>query len=247
MAGVPALLSIERHGAVALVTLQRPERRNALSIALRGELADACAGLAADTGVSCIVLTGAGDAFCSGMDTTEFGGDRTHRLELVESSVRAFEAVARSPLPIVAAVNGAAVAGGFALALLCDLRVASTAATFGFPELGRGIPPSYAAARAVLAPALARRLCLGRETLDAARALALGVVSEVCEPAALRDRALEVAAGIAAVPRWTVLEVKRRILLDAELSWGRLLDDEARALRAALLDPDPDAEPEPAA
>src|SRR5688500_14254380 len=153
---MPGLLSIERRDAVAVVTLQRPEKRNALSIDLRVELSDAFDRLAHDDTVSCIVLTGAGTAFCSGMDTSQFGGDIEHRRRLVETSTGAFHAVGRCPKPVVAAVNGPALAGGFALALLCDLRIASEHATFGYPELPIGIPPSYAAARAALSPAVAR-------------------------------------------------------------------------------------------
>src|ERR671937_2779672 len=119
------LLSIEHHDEVAVVTMRRPEKRNALSIELRTELADAFNHLSRDEGVGCVVLTGAGSAFCSGMDTSQFGGDRAHRERLVETSTLAFEAVGECARPIVAAVNGPALAGGFALALLCDLRVAS--------------------------------------------------------------------------------------------------------------------------
>lgn len=72
-------LSLERRDEVAVVTLQRPEKRNALSIELRVELAEALGGLGADDAVGCVLLTGAGPAFCSGMDTSEFGGDRPHR------------------------------------------------------------------------------------------------------------------------------------------------------------------------
>src|SRR3954469_9877560 len=150
------LLSLERREEVALVTLQRPEKRNALSIDLRVELADAFGHLSGDREVGCIVLTGAGPAFCSGMDTTQFGGNLEHRKRLVETSTLAFEAVGECRRPIVAAVNGAALAGGFALALLCDLRVGSREAFFGYPELPRGIPPSYAAARAVLPATVAQ-------------------------------------------------------------------------------------------
>src|SRR4051794_12670210 len=145
---------------VALVTLDRPEKRNALSIELRVELADALSSAAGDEATRCVVLTGAGSAFCAGMDVTQFGGDRAHKEQLVETSERLFEVLARLAVPAVAAVNGPAVAGGFGLALLCDLRLASTTATFGFPEVGRHIPPPYSAATAALRPALARRLCL---------------------------------------------------------------------------------------
>ena len=87
------------------------------------------------------------------MDTSQFGGDIEHRRRLVETSTGAFHAVGRCPKPVVAAVNGPALAGGFALSLLCDVRIASERATFGYPELPIGIPPSYAAARAAVSPA----------------------------------------------------------------------------------------------
>src|SRR3954470_21732598 len=126
---------MERHDEVALVTLRRPEKRNALSIALRLELAKVFAELSSDEAVGCVVLTGAGTAFCSGMDTTQFGGNLEHRRQLVETSTVAFEAVGDCRRPIVAAVNGPALAGGFALSLLCDLRIAAPTAVFGYPEL----------------------------------------------------------------------------------------------------------------
>src|SRR3954454_4794191 len=171
---------------VARVTLNRPEKRNALSLDLREELAQVLEAQAADDEVRCVVLTGAGSAFCAGMDVTQFGGDRANKERIVTTSTRLFEIVARYPLPLVAAVNGPAVAGGFALALLCDVRVAATSATFGFPEIGRFIPPSYAPALAALPEPVARRLCLTGEVLDAPRALDLGVVGAVGEdPVAL--------------------------------------------------------------
>ena len=99
-----SLLSLERREDVAIVTLQRPEKRNALSIDLRVELADAFSGLGDDPDVGALVLTGAGTAFCSGMDTTQFGGDRANRERLVETSIGCFRAVAQCPKPVVAAV-----------------------------------------------------------------------------------------------------------------------------------------------
>jgi enoyl-CoA hydratase len=225
-------LLIERRDRVAILTLDRPEKRNALSIDMRFELADALASLAADDSVGCLLVTGAGPAFCAGMDVTQFGGDFENRRRIVDSSIAAFGAMGRFPKPAVAAVNGPAVAGGFALALLCDIRVASPAARFGFGELPRGIPPSYAAARAALPAALARELCLTGRMLESGEAETLGVVSGVAEPEALMPRALEVAAA-AAGPVGAV--TKRRILLEREALFGRLFDEEAWALRQALL------------
>jgi enoyl-CoA hydratase/carnithine racemase len=228
---VASPLRIETDGALAVLTLDRPDKRNALSIELRYALAEALDALAADDAVHCAVLTGAGSAFCAGMDVTQFGGDREHKERLLESSARSFGAVARFPKPLVAYVNGPAIAGGFAIALLCDVRVASPAARLGFPEIGRHIPPSYAAARAALPEALARELCLTGRLLDASEALDRGVVSLLGS----YDDALAVARGIAEAPAAATREVKRRALLHGERTWLALLDDELDQLRAALL------------
>jgi enoyl-CoA hydratase/carnithine racemase len=237
---VAGLLSIERREAVALVTLQRPEKRNALSIDLRVELADAFRALGDDAGVGCIVLTGAGSAFCAGMDVSEFGGDAEHKRRLVETSTGAFEGVGSCPRPVIAAVNGPALAGGFALALLCDLRVAAASATFGFPELPRGIPPSYASARAALGPGAAAEVALTGRVFGAAEAQHLGAVNEVVPDGLCLERSLQLAEEIAAAPREATLETKRRILLDRERQLGPLFDEETRVFREALLGAEPD-------
>ena len=228
------LLSIERRGEVALVTLRRPEKRNALSIELRLELADAFSALSEDENIGCVVLTGAGSAFCSGMDTDQFGGDRKHRERLVATSTLAFHAVGNCRRPVVAAVNGPALAGGFALALLCDLRLASRRASFGYPELPRGIPPSYAAARAVLPATVAQELCLTGRIVGPAEAQRLGIVREVTDDDVL-PRALALAERVAGLPRKAILETKRRTLLERSHLWGFLFDDEERVFRRALL------------
>jgi enoyl-CoA hydratase len=165
------------------------------------------------------------------MDVTQFGGDRTHKTELVESSSAAFDALACFPKPVVAYLNGPAIAGGFALALLCDMRLAAPEARMGFPEVGRHIPPSYAAARAALPDALARELCLTGRVLDAEEALARGVVSAVGP----RSAADDVAAQIASAPPAATREVKRRVLLAGEGTWLALFAAEHEALRQALL------------
>ncbi|CAN5524571.1 enoyl-CoA hydratase [soil metagenome] len=240
-APMAGLLSLERHEDVAVVTLQRPEKRNALSIDLRVEIAESFGALGEDTEVGAIVLTGAPPAFCSGIDTTQFGGDRPHRERLVQTSVDCFSAVARCPHPVVAAVNGPALAGGFALALFSDLRIASEDASFGFPERPQGIPPSYAAARMALPTAVATELVLTGRTMDAFGALKLGIVSAVHSADELMPRALELAGRIASGPRSAVTETKRRILADRESTFGHLFDAEEEALRAALLgDDEPD-------
>jgi enoyl-CoA hydratase/carnithine racemase len=233
---VSGVLSVERRGEVAFVTLNRPEKRNALSIELREELWKAFDRLGSDDGVATVVLTGAGSAFCSGMDTSQFGGDRANREKLVETSTMAFDAVGQCPRPVVAAVNGPAVAGGFALSLLCDLRIAAPSAIFGYPELPRGIPPSYAAARTVLSATVAQDLCLTGRMVRADEAQKLGIVREVTSPPGdVVDRALELAQRITELPRKAVLETKRRTLLERKHLWGFLFDEEREAFQRAVL------------
>src|SRR3954464_6612003 len=226
-------LRLERDDdGVALLTLNRPEKRNALSIEMRFELATLLEALAADPDVGCLLVTGAGSAFCAGMDVTQFGGDLENRRRIVDSSIAAFGGMGRFPKPAVAAVNGPAIAGGFAIALLCDIRLASTDARFGFGELPRGVPPSYAPARAALPAAVARELALTGRIVQSAEAVDLGVVSDAVEPGALMPRALELSRA-AAGPTGAI--TKARILLEREHLYGRLVLDEEWALRKALL------------
>ena len=171
------------------------------------------------------------------MDTTQFGGNLEHRRQLVETSTVAFEAVGNCRRPIVAAVNGPAIAGGFALALLCDLRIASSSAIFGYPELPKGIPPSYAAARAVLPATVAQELCLTGRLVKAEEAQRLGIVRETVEGDVVA-RGLELGERIAGLPRKAILETKRRTLLERRHLWGFLFDDEQRVFRRALLGPE---------
>jgi len=226
-------LLVERvDGGVAVLTLNRPEKRNALSIEMRYELASVFAELGADPEVGCLLVTGAGSAFCAGMDVTQFGGDLENRRRIVESSIAAFGGLGLFPKPAVAAVNGPAIAGGFALALLCDIRLASTDARFGFGELPRGVPPSYASARAALPATVARELALTGRIVQSGEAVELGIISDAVEPEALLPRALELARA-AAGPTGTI--TKARILLEREHLYGRLFLDEEWALRKALL------------
>jgi enoyl-CoA hydratase/carnithine racemase len=226
------LVFVDRLDRVAVLTLNRPEKRNALSIEMRFELASLFEELGADPDVGCLLLTGAGSAFCAGMDVTQFGGDLENRRRIVDSSIGSFGGLGRFPKPAVAAVNGPAIAGGFALALLCDVRIASTDARFGFGELPRGIPPSYASARAALPAAVARELALTGRIVQSGEAVELGIVSDAIEPGALLPRALELARA-AAGPTGAI--TKARILLERQQLFGRLFLDEEWAIRKALL------------
>ena len=207
---------------MATLALDRPEKRNALSIELRRELAAALRRTGADPQVRATVVTGRGSAFCAGMDTTQFGGDAANRRALVESTEAFMDALLTHPTPLVAAVNGPALGGGFVLALLCDVRLAAPSATFGFPEVARGIPGSHGAARAALAPDVAADLASSGRVVDAQEALRLGVVG------AIEPDVLQAAQVLAAGP-----PPVRADRSEAEA----LLAREREAFRAAVLPP----------
>jgi enoyl-CoA hydratase/carnithine racemase len=211
---------------IATLTLDRPERKNALSVELRDRLSDVLDALAAEEAVRVVVLTGEGDVFSAGFDLKEFEqalsdppfGDR-----LWASSDRYHRTVLQFPLPIVAAVNGPAIAGGFDLAVMCDIRIASSAATFSHPEVTFG-DVVYAPLHDLVGAAVARDLCFTGRKIDAAEALSFRLVSRVVSPERLATAAAEVAAQIARVPRELLLRTKAKALRTAGITVGGTLD-----------------------
>ncbi|MCU0310877.1 MAG: enoyl-CoA hydratase/isomerase family protein [Acidimicrobiales bacterium] len=206
---------IDRPGeATVVLTIDRAERRNALSIAVRDEISDALDELAADESVRVLVITGAGSTFCAGFDLGEFevaAADGEFATRLWASSDRYHRTLASFPLPTVAAVNGPAVAGGFDLAVLCDLRVVSSTARFSHPERTFG-EVVYGPLRELVGGAVARDLTLTGRTLDAEEALVLGVATRVAPPDEVYGTALALAARIAEAPRAQLVGHKAKIL-----------------------------------
>ena len=195
---------------IAVLTLARPDKRNALSIRMRTELMDALATWRDDGDVRVVVLAADGAAFSAGFDLGEFGRpELAHAIR--HNSTAYHRAVWGFPKPVIAAVNGPAMGGGFDLALLCDMRIASTAATFGHPEIKFGAPPLFTPLRWIVGDGLARDLCLTGRPIEAEEALRIGLVSRVVAPAALGDEARAVARQIAEAPQGA-LEVTKRYL-----------------------------------
>ena len=185
-----AVLLVEREQEFATLTLNRPAKRNALSVELRDEISDALDELAADPAVKAVVITGAGAVFSAGFDLSEFeraAADDEFGRRLWASSDRYHETVLRFPLPTMAAVNGPALAGGFDLAVLCDLRVASSTARFAHPERTFG-DVVYGPLHDLVGGAVARELTLGGREMTAAEALEVHLVGQVVEPAELTGR-----------------------------------------------------------
>lgn len=203
------LLEEERPEAgVALLRLARPEKRNALSRALRDALCRVLGALEADEGARVVVLTGRGPAFCAGFDTAELAGDPSAFADSADYHRRLHE----FPKPLVACVNGPALGGGCDLAALCDVRLASTQAAFGQPQVRFGAPALYALLRECVGAAAARELCLTGRRVDAEEALRLGLVARVVAPDALVEEGLALARGIAALPGDAPLRIKRSFL-----------------------------------
>jgi enoyl-CoA hydratase/carnithine racemase len=198
--------------AVAVVTLNRPERRNALSVALRDEISDHLDTLGADPELKVLVITGAGPVFSAGFDLGEFetaAVDPAFSERLWASSDRYHQALAGFPLVTVAAVNGPAIAGGFDLAVLCDLRVAATSTRFSHPEHTFG-DVVYGPLADIVGGGLARDLCLTGRELTATEALAAHLVVDVVEPADVLGRALTVAERVALGPRSSLQRTKTK-------------------------------------
>ncbi len=209
---------------IAVLTLARPAKKNALSIALRDEAAEALEKLAADPAVKVLIVTGEGDAFSAGFDLQEFQkvSDPVFSKVLWDSSDRFHKAFLEFPLAAVAAVNGPALAGGFDLAVMCDLRIASERASFAHPEITFG-DVVYGPLHDLVGGAVARDLCLTGRKVDAAEALRLGLVSRVVSPEKLMEEARKTALEIARAPREILIRTKQKIRRRTQISFETTL------------------------
>ncbi len=224
-------------GAVARLTLERPEALNALDQKMAEALEVSLGRLDAMRDVAVLVVSGRGRAFCAGNDITEMPDLDARAAEVVSDRwQRIMDGFGRLPQVTIAAVRGYALGGGCMLALAQDLRVAEASAQFGLPEIGLGFTPSYGIARLfdVLGGAHARDLLLTGRTIDTAVALRMGLVSHVAEDGALDETVATLAAHIAGHPRAALAATKAVI---SETRAGRP-GGEARAYAAALRDPE---------
>jgi len=221
MSDEPVLL-VERAHEYATLTLNRPQKRNALSVQLRDAISDALDVLGSDPAVKAVVITGAGPVFSAGFDLSEFdkaAGDDAFGRELWASSDRYHETVLHFPLPTVAAINGAALAGGFDLAVLCDIRIAATTARFAHPERSFG-DVVYGPLHDLVGGAVARELTIGGRELDADQALAVHLVGEVVPHEALAAATEAAVARIVTAPRDVLMRTKAKALRRAGYAPG---------------------------
>lgn len=222
---------VDQRGRVAVVTLNRPEARNALNRALLAELQATLDEAAVDPDIGAIVLTGAGPAFCAGADLKEAAsgveaGDFWSRYERATQSMQIHQFLPRLSKPVIAAVNGFAVAGGCGLAMSCDLVIASDTAKFGYPEVDRGLVAAMVMVS--LSRIVGRRqaldLLLSGRIVDAAEAKELGMVNRVVPHDRLLDEALEYATGLAAKSASALRVTKDLFRQVQELDYDRALE-----------------------
>ena len=237
-----SLLRIERPFAgCTLLTLDRPAARNALSRALRWELAAAFERLRGDAATRVVVLTGAGNAFCAGLDLKELGAAADVGTAIVPpESEDPVLAMSRFPGPIIGAINGPAITGGFELALACDVLVASTRATFADTHARIGVLPGWGLSQKLprlIGAGRAKMLSLTGNFIDAEHAEAWGLVSEVFQPSELQARALKLAADMASVLPQTSSAYKQLIDdgLGVDLDTGLKIEKRRSAAWAATL------------
>jgi enoyl-CoA hydratase len=198
-----SLVLITRDDGVATVTLNRPEAMNALSKALRADLAAAMREVAADESIRAIILTGAGErAFTAGLDLKELGADTSNlgAANATSADENPVKAIELCPQPVIGAINGVAITGGFEVALACDIRIASTNARFADTHARVGVMPGWGLSQKLsrlIGIGRAKELSLTGNFLDAETACAWGLVNRVVAPADLLPAAQALARDIA--------------------------------------------------
>jgi enoyl-CoA hydratase/carnithine racemase len=218
-------------GGVAVVTIDRPERRNALNLTVKSSLEAQVVALTHAPEVSVIIVTGAGGVFVAGTDVAEMR-DMSPTDHARLGTNRVFQALRECPKPLIAAVEGYALGGGCELALACDIIIAGAGARFGQPEIRVGIMPGAGGTQLLLRTIgkyRAMKLILTGDHVAAPEALAMGMVSEVVEEGGALQRAIALAHTIAGMPPLAVVAVKEVIKMgqDLPLSGGLLLERKA--------------------
>jgi enoyl-CoA hydratase len=213
---------VEREGRVAILTVNRPDKLNALNEQVRTDMLAALAQVETDDSVGVVVITGAGEkSFIAGADIGEFAGrtpfDQRHAMR----SPRIFDIMSSFPKPVIAMINGFCLGGGCELALSCDFRIASEKARFGQPEIKLGLIPGGGGTQRLsrlVGTGQALRLILSGDMIDAAEAKSIGLVEVVVPAEELRAKTLEIANRIAGMSPLTLKVAKEAVRASEKMS-----------------------------
>jgi enoyl-CoA hydratase len=247
---VGELAHLEQHDGVAVITLDRPGRLNAIGSDMVAEMNGFLDAIEIDSAARAVVITGAGTAFCAGANIAELDTFTTPRqfAQFVKGLTDLYDRVESLPKPVIAAVNGLALGGGFELALSCDLRVAASGARLGLPEVKLGVMPAAGGTQRVsrmLPIGVAKELLMFGDPLDAARALHFGLVNAVVDDAV--ETAVAMATRLAASAPLALAAAKQLVGHGRELALAAAIvferetctelfssDDRAEGIRAFL-------------
>ncbi len=219
---MPQTVLIDREGRVAILTIHRPDKLNALNEEVRVELLQALAAIETDDTVGVVVITGSGEkSFIAGADIGEFAGRSPFDQRFAMRSPRIFDIMASFPKPVIAMINGFCLGGGCELAMSCDMRIASEKARFGQPEINLGLIPGGGGTQRmprIVGMGQAMRLILSGDMIPAAEAKAIGLVDLVFPPEELRAQTLELAQKIAGKSPLTLKVAKEAMRASEKLA-----------------------------
>ncbi len=224
-----SFVNFEQQGAVAILTINRPEALNALNSQVLSDLDEAITKVEAADDIHAVILTGAGRSFVAGADIGEMKGfSAIDGKKFGVHGGGVFLRLENLSKPVIAAINGFALGGGCELAMSCDIRIASEKAKFGQPEVGLGITPGFGGTQRlprIVGISKAMELILTAKVIGAAEAKEIGLVSQVYAPEELMDKAMELANAICANAPIAVPESKRCIRMD--IATGSAFEAEA--------------------
>lgn len=227
----PLVLS-HREGAVLTLTLNRPGKSNSLHPDLVDRLSAALKGAEGDNDIGVVVITGAGRSFCAGLDLELLLGWSTdQKLAHLEAVTGIFRLLWSSSQPVIAAVNGPAIAGGFDLAAFCDIRLAAKEAIFGQAEINIGLTQIIHPLYKSIGLARAKELAMTGQNISADEAFRIGLVNHVYPREELMTRAMEMAALLASKPRGALFETKRLTRELIDLDTNTALDEIGKTFR----------------